>query len=37
MVSYGNVEGTDWVVVVRALEKNIYKDIKTLGFMKQMM
>lgn len=32
MVSYGNVAGTDWVVVVRALEKNIYKDIKTLGF-----
>ncbi len=31
MVCYENVEGTDWVVVVRALEKNIYKDIRTLG------
>ena len=31
MVCYENVEGTDWVVVVRALEKNIYKDIRALG------
>lgn len=31
MVSYANIENTDWAVVVRTQEKNIYKDVSKLG------
>lgn len=31
MVSYEPIEGTSWVVVVRALEKNIFSDVRKLG------
>lgn len=30
-VSYAPIEGTSWVVVVRALEKNIFSDVRQLG------
>lgn len=31
MVSYAPIEGTNWVVVVRALEKNVFSDLLHLG------
>ena len=31
MVSYANIENTDWAVVVRTQEKNIYQDVSKLG------
>ncbi len=31
MISYANIENTDWSVVVRASEKNIYQDVSKLG------
>ncbi len=31
MVSYANIANTDWAVVVRTQEKNIYQDVSKLG------
>lgn len=33
MVSYAPIEGTNWVVVVRALEKHIFEDLTRLGIL----
>lgn len=33
MVNYDVIDGTNWAVVVRSLESNIFKDVKKLGFM----
>ena len=32
LVSIDNISGTNWYVVVRALERNVYEDVSRLGF-----